>query len=64
MSNPPVDMVGECTDSYVAVEQADGSLEIVIRVPRRFRDLWLIKLTELQATDEELREYAPHLDER
>lgn len=52
-------MVEECADSYRFHEQPDGSAEIVIRVPARFRDLWLVKLSELTTTDAEIREHEP-----
>ena len=52
-------MVGECTDSYQTRDRPDGGLEIVIQVPRRFRDLWLVKLTDLTVTDDEIAEYEP-----
>ncbi len=52
-------MVGECTDSYRSHKQPDGSRDIHIKVPRRFADLWLVKLDELTTTMEEIREYEP-----
>jgi hypothetical protein len=52
-------MVGECTDLYEAVRQADGGVSIHISVPPRFADLWLMKLTQLTTTDAEIAEYEP-----
>ncbi len=36
---------------------SDGSTKIYIKVPKRFRNLWITKLSNLQTTDEEIREY-------
>ena len=55
-------MVEECVNSYHAKRQADGSLDIAISVPRRFAGLWLVKLSELRATEEDIREYEPPAD--
>ncbi len=52
-------MVQECTDVYWPEEQSDGSLEVRIKIPRRFADLWLVKLSDLRATMDEIREYEP-----
>jgi hypothetical protein len=52
-------MVQECVDHYTARLQPDGSLEITIRVPRRFADLWVTRLADLRTTDAEVSEYAP-----
>ena len=52
-----IEMVGECTDKYETTEHEDGSLDIHIKVPKRFKDLWLVKLTELTTTMEEIKEY-------
>ena len=48
-------MVQECTDRYNVQDTPAGGLEIQITVPRRFRDLWLAKLSELRTTDAEIR---------
>jgi hypothetical protein len=52
-------MVQECTTSYEARRQTDGSVEISISVPPQFADLWLVKLTQLETDDEEIRRYRP-----
>lgn len=52
-----VSMVQECVDSYDVKSHGDGKITITIEVPRRFADLWLVKLSELRATDSEIREY-------
>ncbi|MBD3675216.1 MAG: hypothetical protein HUJ26_16990 [Planctomycetaceae bacterium] len=50
-------MIDECTDLYIAKENDDGSLTITIEVPRRFANLWLVKLSELTVNDQEIAEY-------
>lgn len=52
-------MVQECTDSYEARRQEDGTLKVQMLIPARFADLWLVKLSELTATDAEIEEYEP-----
>lgn len=56
MSND-VSMIQECVASYVVDECADGSITISIKIPERFKDLWVIKLSSLTATEKELEEY-------
>ncbi len=55
---PAYRMVQECVDSYRVEERSDG-IDIHIKVPKRFADLWLTKLSELEATDDEIAEYRP-----
>lgn len=43
-SSEQYSMVQECTDRYEAKRSNTGDLEISIRVPQRFADLWLVKL--------------------
>lgn len=50
-------MTQECTDSYRVEERPKGGVEITISAPKRFADLWLVKLSELRATDAEIAEY-------
>lgn len=56
-------MVQECTDRYEAKRADRGDLDIVIKVPRRFADLWLVKLSALTTTDSEIEEYEPTPDD-
>jgi hypothetical protein len=49
-------MVGEACDSYETRLLPDGRTEIRIVIPKRFADLWLVKLSELRGTLAELRE--------
>ena len=54
MTSEEISMVQECTSSYVASEHPDGSLTITIEIPERFAELWLVKLSELKATADDL----------
>jgi hypothetical protein len=54
---PVFNMVVECTDRYSFETNNDGSAEISIRVPARFRDLWLVRLSDLTTTPEEIAEH-------
>lgn len=51
-------MVQECVDSY-DVQDNGTSTDIHIRVPKRFADLWLTKLSELETDDREIADYEP-----
>lgn len=57
-----VSMVQECVDSYIVDERDDGSIKITIDVPKRFADLWLVKLSELRTQSEEIAEYDTETD--
>lgn len=52
-----IEMVGECTDSYIVEEKPDG-IRIIIDVPARFKSLWLIKLTDLMTNKKEIDGYS------
>jgi hypothetical protein len=54
-----IEMVGECTSLYHAGDHGDSGIIITIEVPRRFADLWIVKLSDLRTTDEEIKEYEP-----
>lgn len=54
-----INMLLECVDSFQSEERSDGGRELHIKVPRRFADLWLVKLDELQTTMEEIHAYEP-----
>ena len=55
----PYQIVVECASSYNVVEMDDGSIEIYMKVPRRFADLVVTKLSDLVTDDAEIREYEP-----
>lgn len=42
-------VVQECTDRYEVRERADGGADISIFVPPRYRDLWMVRLSEFVA---------------
>lgn len=54
-------MIQECVDHYEVQERAAGAITIGVDVPARFRDLWLVRLSELRVTDEEIKEHEPKL---
>jgi hypothetical protein len=54
MTPQEISMVIECTSSYVASDHPDGSLTITIEVPSRFAELWLVKLSDLRATADDV----------
>jgi hypothetical protein len=51
-------MLQEAVDSYEARPLPDGRTEIRLLIPPRFTNLWLLKLSELRATDAELQPLA------
>jgi len=51
-------MVQECVSSYSVIDNLDGSIKITIDIPKKYKDLWMIKLSELVATDQELADYS------
>lgn len=59
MDKDPICMTEECARRYQVIDKPDGGVEIYIDVPKRFRTLWLVKLTELFTNDDEIKEYGP-----
>ena len=59
MSNPQemFSMVEECTDSYRVQDRGENGIQVVIEIPSRFADIWLVKLSSLQTNEDELAEY-------
>jgi hypothetical protein len=53
-----INMIETCTDNYEINTLPDEGIKISIKVPKKFRDLWLIKLTELTTSIEEIQEYS------
>jgi len=56
-------MIGETTDSYHSQILEDGRLNISILIPKKFKSLWLCKLSDLYTTDEEIEYYQNDDDE-
>ncbi len=57
MRSEEISMVQECVQLYRATEMPDGGIEILIHVPRRFKDLWLVRISQLRTNEQEIREY-------
>lgn len=53
----PYSMIEECAERYCVAENPDGSIRIEIHVSKRFKSLWMEKLTGWFVTEEELKEY-------
>ena len=48
-------MIQECTDDY-SVKADNSHVDIQIKIPKKYRSLWLIKLSELRTSEAEIRE--------
>jgi len=51
-----VSLVQECTNYYSIHEINDNEVEIRIRLPKRFKSLWAIKLSDLRTDEKEIEE--------
>ena len=60
MDAEAISMVQECVENYSATDRPDGGVEIFLRIPPRFKDLWLVRLSELRTTEQEIRDYEGH----
>ncbi len=56
--NERYSMVQECTNEYEVRDLDERETEISIRIPKKFRALWLIKLADLHTTEQEIEEWA------
>ena len=54
-----ISMVRECVDKYQVTNQPAGGIDIRISVPKRFADLWLLKLSALRASRSEIEDHGP-----
>jgi hypothetical protein len=52
-----ISLIQECTNEYNIEEEKNNVTKITILIPKRFSNLWLHKLSELQTTMEEIKEY-------
>jgi hypothetical protein len=59
MPSQQIQMIEECCFIYQARQQADGSIEVVIKAEKRFAELWIEKLNNLMTTEDEIANYAP-----
>ena len=50
-------LVQECTNKYYVEDLNETEVEIHIRIPKKFRSLWLSKLSDLRTTEKEINEY-------
>lgn len=57
MEEEKISLVQECANKYAVEELNDNEVEIRIRIPRRFRTLWLVKLSELKTDRKETDEF-------
>jgi len=58
MNDKEYSFVQEIASSYEAKEILNGDLQINITVPKRFKSLAMIKMSELKVTDEEIKVYS------
>ncbi len=59
MNTEEISMVQECVSYYCVKTNADNSVTITIETPKRFADLWKIKLSDLRTTMAEIIDYEP-----
>ena len=57
MEEESYSLVQECTDEYYVKNINDNKMEIRMRIPQRFKALWLSKLANLYTTEKEIKEY-------
>lgn len=50
-------MVEELTDRYVVEKSKDGKFQISILAPAKYRNIWMCKLSDLEATMKEIEYY-------
>ncbi len=50
-------LVQECTNKYSVVDLNEAEAEIRIRIPKKFRTLWLIKISDLRTNEKEIEKY-------
>jgi len=50
-------LVQEFTNKYSVEDLNEEEIEIRIRIPKKFRLLWLSKLSDLKASEKEIKEY-------
>ena len=60
MNEETFSLVQECTNKFFVENLHEEGVEIHIRIPKKFRSLWLIKLSNLRATEKEIEEFSEH----
>jgi len=51
-------LVQELTIKYTVNEISRNETEILIRIPKKYESLWLLKLSNLRTTDTEIKKYS------
>ena len=51
-------LIRECTNEYY-IENKNNNIKINILIPKKFKNLWIHKLSELKTTVEEIEKYVP-----
>jgi hypothetical protein len=57
MNEEMFSLIQECTNSYFIETINTQELEIHIKIPKRFKYLWMAKLSELRTTEKEIEEF-------
>lgn len=57
MDEQTFSLVQECTNQYSVENLSEAEVEIRIQIPKKFKFLWLIKLSELSTDEKEIKEY-------
>jgi len=52
-----ISMIQERTDFYEFNRKVDGAAEVRIVIPKRFADLWAIKLGNMRTSPKEIADY-------
>lgn len=50
-------LVQECSNKYYIKNLNEKEIQICIKIPKRFKTLWLIKLSELKTNQDEIEIY-------
>jgi len=59
MKEESISMVQECVNEYRVKTISKDEVEITIKIPKKFEDLWLVKLSDLHTTLNEIQEWEP-----
>jgi len=60
MNEETFSLIQECTNKYFIENISKEEVEIHIKIPKKFKSLWLIKLSELRASEKEIQENSGH----
>lgn len=56
MDEKKFSLIEECTNSYRINDLNENEVEIRIRIPKKFRSLWMFKLSDLYTSLQEIEE--------